>query len=105
MWSILRAGLQNKAYPVHHHGIDEQRSGRDHHDEQRNPAGRKWQQMQQAHEQCPTKVGETLHGCIAHIPNEAEARGQMLGIAHADHGVVNEREIGPPLESERKFWQ
>lgn len=49
--------------------------------------------MQQCHVERPAEIGETLHGRLADVPNQAVTLREVARIAHGDHGVVYEGEV------------
>ncbi len=49
--------------------------------------------MHERHDSHPKRVGETFD-VFAGIPNRAEAMREIVGVAHGDHGVVEEYVIG-----------
>ena len=49
--------------------------------------------MRRRHEQHPRRTSESLDGLFSDVPNQAITLREMLGVPHADHRIVDQREV------------
>ena len=95
-----RAGEEPRRRRHHPDLGEEDERPRDHHCE-RGLRERQRQEVDRRHPQRPQQIGISLHRRhLARVPDQPMPRRQVVGVAHGDHGVVEQGVVALPADRE-----
>ncbi len=98
--SVFRPGRQRRTDPIDDNREAKQHQGASDHDRQRDLRRRDAEHVRHGHQERPGGIRESFNRWFPYVPDQALSTRQMLGIAHADHRVVDQREIETPMDLE-----